>query len=77
MPHPNHGCILVSAAGQRIAEAFQYAQVACTAVHHGALSEAETGTAACNCSLGSLMSLGSLPEEAVSCSRATDCQEAT
>ena len=48
MPHPNHGCILVSPAGRRIAEAFQYAQVACTAVLYGALFEA-AGTAACNC----------------------------
>ena len=59
MPHPNHGCLLVTPAGRRIAEAFQYAQVACTAVHGGALCAA-AGTA-CSCSLGSLISWGSLP----------------
>ncbi len=48
MPHPNHGCILVDPAGRRIAEAFQYAQVAYTAIQCGSLHEA-AGTAACDC----------------------------
>ena len=58
MPHPNHGCILVNPAGRRIAEAFQYAQVAYTVIQYDARREA-AGAAASSCSLGSLKSLGS------------------